>query len=54
MAETGFLDRTTDGSKRAFRCGEAKLTLLPGVGHNAWGHTYRESNLPEWFLRHSL
>ena len=34
--------------------GEAELTLLPEVGHNAWDHAYRESNLPEWFLRHNL
>ena len=53
MAEAGFLDRTTDGSKWAFH-GEAKLTLLPGVGHNAWDHAYSESNLPEWLLRHNL
>lgn len=34
--------------------GDAKLTLLPGVGHNSWDNAYVESQLPEWFLRHSL
>ena len=54
MAETGFLDRVADGSKCAFRCGEAELTLPPAVGHNSWDYAYNEPQLPERFLRHDL
>lgn len=34
--------------------GEARLTLLPGVGHNSWDHAYQKSDLPTWFLSHNL
>lgn len=29
----------------------AKLTVLEGVGHNAWDHAYLESELAEWMFR---
>mgnify|MGYP001818172793 CR=1 FL=1 len=34
--------------------GDAKLTSLPGVGHNAWDFAYREAGLAEWFLQFQL
>lgn len=30
--------------------GEPKLTVYPGVGHNAWDRAYREEELPEWLM----
>ena len=33
---------------------DVTLTLLPGVGHNSWDAAYREHDLAEWFLRHTL
>lgn len=32
--------------------GEAKFTVYPGVGHDAWTETYENPELYEWFLRH--
>ncbi len=34
--------------------GTARLTIYDGVDHNSWDKAYRESDLPEWFLSHSL
>ena len=31
----------------------AKLTVFPGVGHNAWSSVYRQRPLYDWFLKHS-
>jgi predicted peptidase len=31
--------------------GEAKLTIFPADGHDAWTETYRRKDLYEWFLR---
>ena len=31
----------------------AKLTLFPGVGHNAWSAAYRQRPLYDWFLKQS-
>lgn len=36
------------------RGGNAKLTLLTGVKHNAWTYAYSGSDLVEWFLTHRL
>ncbi len=33
--------------------GDAKLTIYPGVGHDAWTQTYNNDELYEWFLSHS-
>ena len=32
--------------------GEAKLTIYPHQGHDAWTETYRTQALYEWFLKH--
>jgi dipeptidyl aminopeptidase/acylaminoacyl peptidase len=32
--------------------GDAKLTILPGVGHDSWSQTYDNPELYEWFLQH--
>ena len=32
------------------RGGDARLTVYPGVGHNAWERTYRGTELFDWFL----
>ncbi|WP_237722756.1 carboxylesterase family protein [Singulisphaera acidiphila] len=32
--------------------GEVRLTIYPGVGHDAWTTTYREPRLYDWFLAH--
>lgn len=32
--------------------GNAKLTLYPGIGHNAWDLAYSDSTLYRWFLQH--
>ncbi|MBS1704824.1 MAG: dienelactone hydrolase family protein [Armatimonadetes bacterium] len=34
--------------------GNATVTLYPEANHNSWDKAYRESELPEWFLRHRL
>jgi predicted peptidase len=34
--------------------GEAKLTIFPTDGHDAWTETYRRKDLYEWFLKHRL
>ena len=31
--------------------GTARLTILPGSGHDAWSETYFRADLYEWFLR---
>jgi predicted peptidase len=31
-----------------------RLTLYPGVGHNAWDAAYAEAELPAWLLSHRL
>jgi predicted peptidase len=33
---------------------DAKLTLMPEVGHNCWDSAYRDYGLAEWFLQHTL
>lgn len=33
--------------------GDAKLTIYPGVGHDAWTQTYNNDELYEWLLSHS-
>jgi predicted peptidase len=33
---------------------EARLTVYPGVAHDCWTMTYRDSRLYLWFLDHSL
>jgi predicted peptidase len=32
------------------RGGEPKVTLYPGVEHDAWDRAYREEELPRWLL----
>lgn len=32
--------------------GDAKLTIYPGAGHNAWTPTYKNKQLYYWFLKH--
>lgn len=32
--------------------GSCKLTIYPGVGHNAWDNAYRNEGLGQWFLEH--
>lgn len=32
--------------------GEAKLTVYPRDGHDAWTETYRRQDLYDWFLKH--
>ncbi|MBX3110935.1 MAG: prolyl oligopeptidase family serine peptidase [Fimbriimonadaceae bacterium] len=34
--------------------GDVRLTMYPGVDHNSWDKAYRESDLPQWFLSHTL
>ena len=34
--------------------GNAKLTLLHGVYHDAWTHAYKDRTLLDWFLAHKL
>jgi predicted peptidase len=34
--------------------GTCKLTLYPGVGHNAWEKAYQNEGLADWFLRQTL
>lgn len=34
--------------------GDVTYTEYPGVDHNSWDKAYRESDLPSWFLTHSL
>jgi predicted peptidase len=33
--------------------GNARLTIYPDTGHNAWTKTYNNKDLYDWFLRHS-
>lgn len=33
---------------------DVTLTMLPGVGHNSWDAAYREHDLAEWLLAHTL
>lgn len=33
--------------------GNAKLTIYPDTGHNAWTKTYNNKDLYDWFLQHS-
>jgi len=33
---------------------EARYSLYPGVGHDAWTPAYREEDLPDWLLSHTL
>ena len=42
---------------RAIRaCGgrQARLSIYPDLGHNAWDPAYDDPALYEWFLSHSL
>jgi predicted peptidase len=32
--------------------GDVKLTVYPGVGHDAWTRTYDNPELYEWLLEH--
>ena len=32
--------------------GQAKLTMYPENGHNAWSDTYSNPELYRWFLQH--
>jgi predicted peptidase len=32
--------------------GSSRLTVYPGIEHNAWDRAYAEEELPEWLLRH--
>lgn len=32
--------------------GSPRLTLYPGIGHNAWDKAYRDEPLAAWFLEH--
>jgi len=34
--------------------GNAKLTVYPDTGHDAWTKTYKNNKLYEWFLEHTL
>jgi poly(3-hydroxybutyrate) depolymerase len=34
--------------------GNAKLTIYPDSGHDAWTQTYKNDQLYEWFLEHNL
>jgi len=33
--------------------GDARLTIYPDAGHNAWTQTYNNKELYDWFLEHS-
>ncbi len=43
--------RARRGAQGACEAPEAKLTIYPGVKHNAWDEAYAEPELPGWLLR---
>lgn len=34
--------------------GNAQITILPGVGHNAWDYVYNRAEIYQWLLSHQL